>query len=111
MLGGRHASQRLQMAAVHCEDEVELLEVLDTDLPRALRAQIVAAAPRVLATCQSPRPADSMRSAIPASRQKLFRTASAVGDRQILPVQINSTEAMRLRLPSLFFFILAVAFG
>ena len=38
MLGGRHASQRLQMAAVHCEDEVELLEVLDTDLPGALRA-------------------------------------------------------------------------
>src|SRR5262245_6588534 len=38
----------LQMAAVHRHDEIECLEVARPHLPRALRAQVVAAAPGMM---------------------------------------------------------------
>lgn len=38
-----HALQRAQMSPIHRQDHVEFVEVVRTHLPRALRAQVVAA--------------------------------------------------------------------
>ena len=48
MVRRSHALQRAQVAPVHREDHVEMLEVGHADLPGALRAQVVAAASRVV---------------------------------------------------------------
>ena len=40
--------QRAQVAAVHRQDHVELVEIVRPDLARALRAQVVAAVARVV---------------------------------------------------------------
>ena len=50
-------------------------------------------------TCQSPIPAESISTAIPASSACRLRIASANGLRQILPRQTNRTRATFTRLP------------
>jgi transcriptional regulator with XRE-family HTH domain len=45
---GRHALERAQMAAVHRQDQIELGEIARPHLPRAKRAQVIAAPLRVV---------------------------------------------------------------
>ena len=95
--------QRAQVAAVHRQDHVERVEVARRDLPRALRAQVVAAVAGVMLGALVGRLAD-----VPVAQPGGFdvqlhgfqplaqmrNTPSAVGERQMFPVQTNRIERL-----------------
>src|ERR1041384_12035 len=51
--------------------------------------------------CQSPIPADSMRNSMPSFAARWRSTASAVGERQMLPVQTNRIARFSFMSPSI----------
>ena len=94
--------QRAQMAAVHRQDHVEVLEVALPHLARALRAEVVAALPRVVLRALVGRLPDVPVAQAgrfdvqlqPCFFAQILRTPSAVGERQMFPVQTNRIERL-----------------
>ncbi len=101
LLGRGQPAQRPEVAGVEGDDQVQAGEPGDVELPGRV-VQLVAvplqdgegARIGALPSCQPPVPALSTatRSSRPASATRARKTASAIGERQMLPVQTKQTR-------------------